>query len=445
MNIDLFLKALMEKATLSGLQSAEAYVSSGSSFECKAAQGEIIDYSVNDTRGVGFRGMFNGKIGYAATEALDESAIDALILGVKESAELSEDDSGSDIYPGDQNYPAFEAPKPETATIQEKLDKCLEMEKKTLSYSSLITSVADCIVATGTGSVRLVNTFGLDISYEKANAIAYVGPVAKQGDSVSSVGVLQCGSDFSALDSSLIAKEAGENVVFALNAQAVPSGVYRAIMNNEAMQSLLGTFAGVFSAENTQENLSLLKGKEGEKVASDVVTLMDDPLLKNGFGSKPFDAEGAKCYTKAIIENGQLKTLLHNRKTAKRQGLETTGNAGKSGYAGTIRVAPTNFFFKPGTKSLKELQAAMGNGLVITDLSGLHSGANAVSGDFSLLAKGYTVENGIKTKPVEQITIAGNFYKVLENIRSLGSDLFFPGSGVGSPCADIGEISVAGK
>jgi PmbA protein len=110
-----------------------------------------------------------------------------------------------------------------------------------------------------------------------------------------------------------------------------------------------------------------------------------------------------------------------------------------------VNVSPSNFFLAPGKKTLAELMADMGDGLVITEVSGLHAGANAISGDFSLIAQGYTVKNGKKDAPVEQITVAGNFYQLLKNIRAVGSDLLFPGSSIGSPSVDVGEISVAGK
>lgn len=211
------------------------------------------------------------------------------------------------------------------------------------------------------------------------------------------------------------------------------------------MASLLATFSGIFSAENAQEGLSLLTGKEGEMIASLAVTLMDDPLLPDGLASKPFDAEGVATRTKAIIEAGQLNTLLHNRKTAKKQGVPSTGNAGKAGYAGTIRVSPTNLFIKPGECTLLQLEQNLGEGLVITDLEGLHSGANPVSGDFSLSAKGYTVQNGVKKSPVQQITVAGNFYTLLKDIRKVGSDLLFPGRSVGCPSVLVDEMAVAGE
>ena len=241
------------------------------------------------------------------------------------------------------------------------------------------------------------------------------------------------------------AKEAAEKTLFMLGAEPVKSGVYRTIFDPYAMGDLLGVFSGIFSSENAQQNMSLLAGREGEKIASDVVTLVDDPLLKGGFESRAFDDEGVACRTLNVVEDGVLRTLLYNLKTARKAGVKSTGSARKAGYAAPVRVAPSNFFFKPGTKSLDELMQDVGEGLVITEVGGLHAGANPMSGDFSLIAEGYTVHEGKKDRPVEQITVAGNFYELLKSIRAVGSDLVFPGGGIGSPSVDVGELRVSGK
>ena len=152
----------------------------------------------------------------------------------------------------------------------------------------------------------------------------------------------------------------------------------------------------------------------------------------------------AACRTKAVIENGVLKTLLHSRKTARKAGTQSTGNASR-GVGSPVRVAPTNFFFRPGEKNLDSLLADLGDGLLITELGGLHAGANPISGDFSLIAKGFRVKDGKQGEPVEQITVAGNFYELLKNVRAVGSDLEFKSGNIGSPSVDIGDIHVAGK
>jgi PmbA protein len=196
--------------------------------------------------------------------------------------------------------------------------------------------------------------------------------------------------------------------------------------------------------EGLQERIEFSIGRVGEKIAADCVTLMDDPLMPHGEGSRPFDAEGVASRTKVVIDGGELKTLLYNLKTARKDGVKTTGNASKAGYGAPVRVAPTYFFFAPGSLSLEGLMEKMGDGLVLTELEGLHSGANSVSGDFSLSAKGFSVKAGKKADAVEQITIAGNFFEMLKQVRAMGADLKFPGSNVGSPSVDIGEMAIAG-
>ncbi len=447
MDYSKFIDSLLAAAKDAGIEAAEVYFASGDSFRAMTAKGEITNYTVNATCGLSLRGLVGGKMGYAATEAFDENAIAQLVRGVRESAALIEDDAVQEIYPGDKEYAHVDNyfPGMEKVSEQEKFDFLLAVEKGALAADPRIASVSYNMLETESAESRIRNTYGLDLAHRDNMAVAFLSVVAKDGDKVSTGTGFALDRDFGKLDAQKIIKDATDEALFMLKAEPVASGAYRAIIKNIAMPDLLQVFGGVFSADNAQQGMSLLAGREGERIAADIVTLMDDPLLPGGLSSRAFDAEGVATRTKPVIENGVLKTLLHNLKTARKAGVKTTGNASKRGYAGAIQVAPSNFFFQPGEKTLEELQRDMGDGIVITDLSGLHAGANAVSGDFSLLAKGYTVKDGKKDKPVEQITVAGNFYKLLESIRAVGSDLLFPGSGYGSPSIDAGEISVAGK
>lgn len=447
MNTEQFIQKLLENARIRSISEAEVYLASGESFRAMSQQGQVANYTVNSTRGLSLRGIYNGKMGYAATEAMDEDAIDMLVSGVIESALLTEDDSFQQIYKGDTAYPEMDCYNPELDKVDEKkkLELLLSLEPMAKAKDPRIVQLAYNAVSTSSGYVRIVNSHGLDLQTKDNLAYAYASAVAKEGDRVATGMGITLGRDFDKLDAEQLVTDATEEALFMLSAEPVPSGTYRAIIDNRCMPDLLAVFSGVFSAENAQKGLSLLNGKEGEIIASPVVTLMDDPLMQDGLGSTPFDAEGVACYTKAVIENGKLMTLLHNLKTAHKAGVKTTGNASRDGYAGPVRVSPFNFYFKPGEKDLSALMADMNNGLVITEVSGLHAGANAISGDFSLIAQGYTVKDGKKDKAVDRITIAGNFFQLLKNIRAVGSDLYFPGSSIGSPSVDIGEIAVAGK
>ena len=442
-----FMDRLLAEAKAQGIDPAEVYFSAGSSFSAGAMNGNIDSYKVSTRQGLGLRGMYQGKMGYASTQAFDEEAIKQLIEGVKEGALLREDEGAEEIYEGDAEYPTVVSYDESLAQVPAtaKLDAVLAIEKAALESVDTVKQCEGTQLSTMSGEVYLRNSYGLNLQHKDNAFIAYTGAIAKDGDSTSTGMAFKCGRDFAKLDVKKLGEEAAQEAASGLHAEPVPAGNYRMILRYDAMQSLLATFCGIFSAENAQQGLSLLKGREGEKIAADCVTLMDDPLLEGGFDSAPFDGEGVASKTKAVVENGVLKTLLHNRKTAKKQGVASTGNALRPGLSAPITVAPTNFFFKPGDKTLAELEADMSDGLVITDLSGLHAGANMTSGDFSLLSKGYLLKGGKRVQPVEQITIAGNFYDVLKNIRAIGSDLLFPASGVGSSSVDVGTLTAAGK
>ena len=447
MTVDQFIQALLDEAQKEGILSAEVYLSSGDSFRAMCVQGEIANYTVHATRGLSLRGLYQGKMGYAATEAFDEEAVSQLVRAVKESAELTEDEDIQEIYQGDEAYPKVDNYNPALDKVEEsrKLQLIQDIEKKALAMDKRIVALNYNMISTNSGATRIVNSYGLNLSHKDNMAVVYASATAKEGERVSTGAGFKVTRNFDELDADAIAKEAVDEALFMLHAAPVPSGTYRAIIDAKCMPDLLGTFADVFSAESAQKGLSLLAGKEGEIIASEAVTLLDDPLLPGGLASQPFDAEGVATFTKAVIENGKLTTLLHNLKTARKAGVKTTGNAAKGGYASAVDVSPSNFYLKPGEKSKEELLSDMGDGLVITEVSGLHAGANAISGDFSLIAQGYTVKGGRKDQPVEQITVAGNFYQLLKNIRAVGSDLTFPGSPIGSPSVDVGEIAVAGK
>ena len=448
MEKSVFIEKLLKAALDAGVEAAEVYSSSHDSFRAMSKGGEVSNYSVASRSGLSLRGLYQGKMGYASTEADDEEAIAQLVRGVIESAELVEDDAVQEIYQGDEKYPEIDnyAPALDQVSEADKLRLLLDMEDKALHCGDeRIKQVNYNLVSSTSAASRISNTYGLNLSQRDNLIVAYTSVVAKDGDRVATGSGFAYGRDFAALDADKIAREAVEEALFYLNAAPVPSGTYRVIIDRRCMPDLLSTFDGVFSADSAQKGLSLLAGREGEMIAAECVTLMDDPHMPGGLASSGFDAEGVATQVKAVIENGRLTTLLHNLKTARKAGVKSTGNASKGGYSSPVGVAPSNFYFKPGTKSLAELMADMGDGIVITEVSGLHAGANPVSGDFSLLAKGYTVADGKKGSAVEQITVAGNFYTLLKNIRAVGSDLEFVGSSVGSPSIDVGEMNIAGK
>ncbi len=446
MRLDDFLTLLFDKARAAGLSEYEAYVASGDSFEASVHAGELIAYNVASTMGLGFRAKVNGRMGYASTQALDEDAADMLVKGAVTSATLTETDDPQFLFEGGET-PALDLYNPALDTISdaEKVQMALALEKKALDADPRI-STDGCAVFYAAAGRRIVNSLGLDVTFRDNALGAYVSAVAREGARAGSAYRVKMRRD-GAPDFDAISRESTAEALDFLSAAPARSGSYPVVLRASAALELLSAFSGAFSADEAQRGLSPLLGKEGETIASACVTLMDDPLNPAGLAAAPFDGEGVPARPKAIIDQGKLTTLLHNLKTAAKQGVTSTGNACR-GYSSAITVAPTNFYFKPSDTPPESLMARAEGGLLITELQGMHSGANQVSGDFSLSAKGYRIENGVAASPVDQITVAGNFYEMLRHVLVVGRDLEFgqPGTSCyGSPSLLIEQLSVAGK
>ena len=441
-----YIKELLAQAKAAGIEAAEAYLSEKENFSAMRNNGALEDYQSNHTRGLGFRGLVNGRMGYASTEALDEESIGQLIRGVIESATLCESDDEQPLYQGGGQVPELELYQPELDKVapEAKLAKIEAMENACKAADSRYLNGYN-MVETTKHTVRIANSFGMDQTYTENFCDLYCGANVKEGDNVSTGGFVQISRDFDALDPDRLARDSVDQPVKGLNAEPVASGKYHVVFWNEALVSLLGVFSTVFSAETEQMGLSLLSGKLGETIAAPCVTLVDDPLRPDCLGSRPFDDEGVPSHQHMLVENGVFRTFLHNLKTARKAGVESTGNGSKADYSSPVRVAPSNLYFEPGALSFEELLSQVGDGIVITEVSGLHAGANPVSGDFSLLSKGYTLKDGKRDQPLERITVAGNFYELLKNIRAFASDLRFPNGALGSASADAGEMTVSGK
>lgn len=444
-----FIDALFARAKEAGFEACEVYFVTADSFDADVFKGEIVKYSDAGTLGLGFRGLIDGRMGYASTQILDADAIDLLVDGALTNARLIESDDPEFLHPGDERYAVLPGPDPALERISnaDKIAMARELERLTLSLDPRIQNVDGCQIISENAEVSIVNTLGLNVTARTSMIGGYVAPTARDGEKVSSGFAYFFTMDPKTIDLEATAREAVARALNALDAESIESGSMRVLLTAEPAADLLDTFAGVFSADAAQKGLSLLKGREGETIAAPCVTLLDDPHRAGSPASMPFDGEGVATRVKRVIDGGTLTTLLHNLKTARKQGVETTANAAR-GYSSPMSVAPTNFYFAPSDVPFEGMLEKLGDGLAITEISGLHAGANAISGDFSLSAKGFRVKNGARAESVKQITVAGNFYQLLKDVEAVGGDLKFglPSSSLfGSPSLLISSLSIAGK
>jgi len=444
-------KILFEKGKKQGIEEMEVFIQRKKKLNIKVFKGEIDNYSISDENGLSFRGLYNGKMGYSYTEKLDESSVDMLIKEVIDNANVIDSDDEEFIFEGSKQYKEINSFNDELDKIsnEEKVSFTKAMEEEALKADKRAHAVNYCMFGEEVEHNILLNTKGLDLEDKSNMAYAYISVMVKEGDEVKTAAKYVISNNFDKFNAKALALDAINEGISMLGADSVESDNYPVILRNDAAASLLEAYSVVLSAENVQKGLSLLKGKLNKNIANSTITLTDNPFMEGGAFVKSFDGEGVATTKKNIIENGVLKTYLHNLKSAKKDGVKPTGNGYKASYKSAISIAPTNMYIQKGSSTFEEMIKSIDKGLLIIDFQGLHAGVNTVSGDFSLSAYGYLIEGGKVVRPVNQITVAGNFYEMIKRISEVGTDLKFtlPGGGgyIGSPSLKIEELSISGK
>lgn len=425
-----------------GFQDMEISYENTSSSSIKVYKQEIDSYNLSESEILKFRGIHNNKLGSSYTEKVDESSIELLVNDALENSQINNSNENAEIFKGSDEYKKVTTYNESLnyVTEDEKINFAKAIEKSAYALDKRVINVQVSVFIIKTKKM-LSNTKGLNLESLKNMIFITVNLVAKENKYVKTAFTYTYDNDFSKLDAKSIAKEAVDKATKMLGASTLNSGIYPCIIENETMSKLLKEFVVNFSADKVQKNLSLFKGKLNQKVACDSLTIIDDPFLENGYATSSFDNEGAACTYKVLIENGILKNYLYDLKTAKIDGVKTTGNANVNST-----IAPTNMYIKSGVKSLDDIISTIDNGVLINQFEGLHSGLNKVSGDFSLSAAGFLIVNGKIDKPIEQFTVAGNFFDMIKNIDCIADDTKFGMpriSYVGSPSIKFNSLTIS--
>ena len=448
MDFNTFKEAVIAAAKEQGITEYELYYHVSESTSVETFKHEIKEFSNSLDGGVCFRCVVDGKMGYASTEELSKEQAESVVKRAAENAKILETEDKAFLGKGGETYEPLEITRYELPTIKQMTDTALEGDKLLYGADTAVTDGSATAVSSGSERIAIYNSNGLDLNYENNVALFIAAPVITDGKEMTNSYDIKSGS-LADLDINKVVSKAVDDAKSKLGADVAPTGAYPVVFSPEAMTSLLSTFSGIFSSENTQKGLSRLDGKEGEKIAADIVTLVDDPFYKESTMPINFDAEGSPTHTKNVIENGVLKTLLYNLKTADAEGKKTTGNASKASYASKVDISPFTMYLASGELTEEELLKKADNGVYITFLGGLHAGANPITGDFSLQSGGYMIENGVKTRAVKSFTVAGNFYDLLNQITALSDKVELPGFGgmtaFGSPAVLVEGLTIAGK
>lgn len=443
-----WLKASGER----GFQSAEIYYENRETLMVRVRQGEIEQYTVSEVQGMALRATIQGKTGSAYTERLDEEAISEWLDAVEQNAALQEDRASVLMYDGSLEANTLPSSKaaPSTPSTEELVNWVKKLETYALGLHPAVSRVQNCQIGIVQDTRALIHSTGLHKEDTNGFMYAALGVIAGEGDDVKTAYATKRLTELN--DEALIeiAQKAVHEASSLLGAKSLPSGRYPAVLSHKVAATLLGVYQTVFSAEQVNRGLSYYGDREGQVIANPIIQLLEDPVHPDAPFSTVFDAEGVPTTRKAIIENGTLKQFMSHLKSAAKAQRSSTGNAGRASYKGEVDVAPTNLYVQNGPSTLEELFAQMKDGLYITDIQGVHSGTNKVSGDLSLAAHGFWVEGGVIARPVHQITISGNYYELLQEVEALANNMEFTlptaqRSSYASPAWLLPSIAVAGE
>ena len=426
-----------------GLQEVELYISESRSLSISLFHGEVDEYKDNNGYSILARGILNGKCGSATADVWNKDKAAWLVKEMVANAKVIENDDPIFIFKGSEKYHKVNTFNKdlENVSIDQVMKGLQDVEKNCRELDPRIIEVAGTEYHQSSDKTTLINSNGLNLVQKNNYYYFVVQCVAKEGEQTKSGYDFFFDNDFSKFDAKKFAKKVVDQTVAQLGGEACASNKYKAVLHPDVVTSLIKAYVGHANAEEVQKKSSLFIGKIGQKIASKKVTIEDRPLQKNPF-ARWFDDEGVATYNKAIVKNGVLQTYLYNLTTAAKDGVQTSGN----GYGGGKKgVESTFLYLKPGKKSLDELFADVGNGVFITEVSGLHAGLNPQSGNFSLQSTGFMIENGKKGKPLDLITVSGNLLDIFQDVVEVGNDTYVSPSGVSAQSLLIKKIVVSGK
>jgi len=377
---------------------------------------------------------------------MTQDAMEELVLRARSNAECIDSEDAPYIFEGSEHYGTPQLAPPALLDAGCIRKTALAVMSHTYAASELVGDGTQCGAVSNVRTTHLFNSKGLSLSSTVGMSGAYSSAIVRKGDEAAEAFEFSKENGEEAL--SALSERAVTRALSKLGGREIDTGKYNVLFDGRVFRDFLSVFSPVFSAKNAQQGLSLLRGKEGEVIAADCVTLIDDPMREGNPMQAAFDGEGVATQKRAVIDGGVLTTLLYDLTTARRAGCASTGNGKKGKYSSPVAISPYNLSLAPGEYSREAQTEVLGDGILITEAKGFHAGADAVTGDFSIESAGFRVLDGKLAYPVKSFTVAGNFFELLKSIESLGDTVHWGIPAVtafGSPDVLVRGMSVAGK
>jgi PmbA protein len=439
----------VEAALTAGAAEAEAYISRDSGREVRVHGGEVESLTAATQSGVGVRAWIGGRVGYAFGTDLSEASVAAIAGRAAEAAAVAdEDEFATPPQPAAiEALPGLSDPTVETWTTAEVAELALAVERTALAADPRVAGVEQVVYGDSAERIAIASSTGVGGEYESSDCFAYLQALA-EGDGGRETGLgFGLARGPGGLDPEAIGSEAAERATAMIGASKPSSRSCPVVLDPTVAASFAGLIGAGLSAAAVQRGRSPFAGRLGEELASTALALHDDGRDPDGPASAPFDGEGVPRRRIALVEDGRLRAFLYDTYTANREGGASTGNASRHGYRSQPSVAASNLIVGPGPLSFERLLGEAGEGVFVTDVAGLHSGVNPVTGVFSVGASGRAIRAGALAEPLREFTIASDLISMLGSVRAAGAESrWVPfGGSVKTPPLLIGAMSVSGS
>lgn len=438
-------QAWIQKAQQLGIEHFEIYQTISKETEITWFDHQMDTYVVSDIKGTSIRGIVQGHTAYMALENDDDTQMENVLSHLKEQALLISSQEENHLVPPMEIDYVKSNKKFTPATMDEIYTLLSTIEKKVLAYDPRIVQVGYLTWNQGSASREITNSLGLHV--QDADEIQYIActAIAQENEEYKDETQIEIVYDLQQLDVDAFVKKLCDSALEKLGARSITSQTCPVILEKEAMTSLFATLSGMFNGESIAKEISPIFNQVNQRIFSDKITVIDNPKNTECLNIANFDDEGYPTYAKTVVDHGIFTTILHNTKSAAKMNMQSTGNGFKSGYASSVGISPMNLYIEPGQNTLSELEEKMQNGLVITELMGLHAGIRHVTTDFSLQASGYWVENGKRAQSVTLITVANNFLDMMKHVVEVGNDLEWKYKQIACPSILFEACQISGE
>lgn len=441
----------IELATSAGAAEAEAYVVEETGREVRVHAGEVESLSAATERGLGVRAWIGGRVGYAYGTDLTEAGLEVIAASAAEGAAIADTDEHAGAPEPAGSPPEIDRlsdPSVGEWPTERVIELALAVEREALATDDRVTGVETTVYADSLERVAIASSTGMSGAYEASTAFAYLQALA-QGDGSAETGLgFGMGRGPAELDAEVIGREGGERAISMIGAGKPASRACPVVLDPTVAASFAGLIGSTLGADAVQRGRSPFSERLGDEVASSALVLTDDGLDPEGLASSPFDGEGVARRRTPLIDGGRLQTFLHDTYTARRSGdgAGSTGSAGRVGYRSQPSVSASNLVLGQGSLTFEELLGEAGDGIFVTDVAGLHSGVNPVSGVFSVGASGRAISGGELAEPVREFTIASDLVSMLRAVSAAGAESrWVPfGGSVRTPALLVSEMAVSG-